>query len=82
MTQDAKLEKVTKEMEGKGAESQVKQLQTSLSNYNEDKAGLDTELQAVLDYLDELKPQCETKAPSYAEICRGRGRWEGTPGFR
>jgi len=68
MTQDAKLEKVTKEMEVKGAESQVKQLQTSLSNYNEDKAGLDTELQAVLDYLDELKPQCETKAPSYAEI--------------
>jgi len=68
MMQDSKLEKVTKEMEVKGAESQVKQIQTSLSNYNEDKAGLDTELQAVLDYLGKLKPQCETKAPSYAEI--------------
>ncbi len=25
-------------------------------------------LNAVLDYLDKLKPQCETKVPSYTEI--------------
>merc|ERR1719420_159660 len=68
MMQENKMTKATKEMEVKGKESEIKSLKTSLANYNEDKEGLDTELQAVLDYLDKLKPQCETKVPSYAEI--------------
>jgi len=68
MMQDSKLETATKEMEVKGKESELKSLRTSLSNYAGDKEGLDSELQAVLEYLDELKPKCETKVPSYAEI--------------
>jgi len=67
MTQENKLSKATKEAERKGKESEVKSLQTALSNGNEDKEGITTELDAVLAYLAELKPQCETKAPSYAE---------------
>jgi len=68
MMQDSKLLKVTKEMEIKGKESEVKSLKTTISDNSEDKAGLSDELDAVLAYLDELKPQCETKVPSYAEI--------------
>jgi hypothetical protein len=68
MMQDAKMLKVTKEMEIKGKESEVKSLKTTISDNSEDKAGLSDELDAVLAYLDKLKPQCETKVPSYAEI--------------
>jgi len=68
MTQENKLSKVTKEAERKGKESEIKSLKTALANGNEDKDGISTELDAVLQYLDELKPQCETKAPSYAEL--------------
>merc|ERR1719235_410425 len=64
----SKMDKVTKEMNVKGKQSEIKQLKTSLSENSGDKAALDTELQAVLDYLDKLKPQCETQVPSYAEI--------------
>jgi hypothetical protein len=68
MMQDSKMLKVTKEMEIKGKESEVKSLKTTISDNSEDKAGLTDELDAVLAYLDKLKPQCETKVPSYAEI--------------
>jgi len=68
MMQDGKMLKVTKEMEVKGKESEVKSLKTTISDNSEDKAGLSDELDAVLAYLDKLKPQCETKVPSYAEI--------------
>merc|ERR1719321_987518 len=68
MMQDSKMDKVTKEMNVKGKQSEVKQLKTSLSENIGDKEELDKELQAILDYLDKLKPQCETQVPSYAEI--------------
>jgi len=66
--QDSKMVKVTKEMELKGKLTQTKSLKTSLSDLGEDKEGTSAELQAVLDYLNELKPKCEAEAPpSYAE---------------
>jgi len=68
MMQDSKMLKVTKEMEVKGKESEVKSLKTTISDNSEDKAGISDELDAVLAYLDKLKPQCETKVPSYEEI--------------
>jgi septal ring factor EnvC (AmiA/AmiB activator) len=67
MMQENKLLKATKEVDVKGKQSEVKSLQTALADYNEDKEGTTGELNAVLDYLDKLKPQCETKAPTYAE---------------
>jgi len=45
----------------------VKSTDVALSNYKEDKTSLTGELDAVLAYLDKLKPQCETKVMSYAE---------------
>jgi len=55
----------TKEVEGK--EAKVKSEETALLNYKEDFATTGKELDAVLAYLDKLKPQCETKVMSYAE---------------
>jgi len=67
MTQENKNLKATKEVDIKGKRSELKSLKTSLADYNEDKEGVTGELNAVLAYLDKLKPQCETKAPSYAQ---------------
>jgi len=67
LTQDNKVARATKEAEIKGMKSEVKSLETSLLNYKEDSATTTKELDAVLAYLDELKPQCETKVMSYAE---------------
>ena len=38
----------------------------SLTNYKEDHASTSKELSAVLDYLEKLKPQCETKVMTSA----------------
>merc|ERR1719240_2237933 len=67
MMQDGKMLKMTKEMEIKGKKSEVSSLKTTSTDLSSDKQGLTGELDAVLAYLDKLKPQCETKVPSYAE---------------
>merc|ERR1719502_2509696 len=59
--------KTTKEMEIKGKQSEIKSLKTTITDLSSDKEGLTGELDAVLAYLDKLKPQCETKVPTYAE---------------
>ena len=41
--------------------SETKTLEMNLLNYKEDKETTGKELDAVLTYLDKLKPQCETK---------------------
>jgi chromosome segregation ATPase len=61
------LARVAKMEEIKGKESEVKSLEMNLLNYKEDKDSTGKELDAVLKYLDKLKPQCETKVMSYAE---------------
>ena len=45
---------------------EVKSLEMSLTNYKEDHASTSKELSAVLDYLEKLKPQCETKVMTSA----------------
>merc|ERR1719515_210421 len=67
MMQDGKMLKTTKEMEIKGKQSEVKSLATTITDLGSDKEGLTGELDAILAYLDKLKPQCETKVPSYEE---------------
>merc|ERR1719197_1581099 len=64
---DGKLLKTTKEMEIKGKQSEVASIKTTITDLSSDKEGVSGELDAVLAYLDKLKPQCETKVPSYAE---------------
>merc|ERR1719281_1656292 len=67
MKAEAKMLKATKTMEIKGKQSEIGSLKTTVSDLGTDKEGLTGELDAVLAYLDKLKPQCETKVPSYAE---------------
>lgn len=70
--QESKQLKATKEMEIKGKRSEVKSLKTRISENSEDKSGISDELDAVVAYLDKLKPQCETKSSSYAEVVAKR----------
>jgi chromosome segregation ATPase len=64
---DSKMLKTTKELEIKGKQSEVKSLSVTITDLSSDKEALTGELDAVLAYLDKLKPQCEVKVPSYAE---------------
>jgi len=68
MMQEQKVAKVTKQGAVKGKRSQLANLDTSLANSNSDKEGVSTELDAVLAYVNKLKPQCETKTASYQEV--------------
>jgi len=67
LTQENKVAKSSKEAESKAKASEVKSLTVELENAKEDKASTDAELDAVLAYLEKLKPECESKAMSYAE---------------
>jgi chromosome segregation ATPase len=67
LTQENAVTKATKTGDVKAKTSEVKQLEVALGNYKENKATTTEELDAVLAYLDKLKPQCETKVMSYAE---------------
>jgi len=67
LTTDNKISKATKEAEVKGKESEVKGLTVTLEQSKEDHASTSAELDAVLAYIDKLKPQCESKAMSYEE---------------
>ena len=61
LTQDNTMTKTTKLGDAKGKKNEVKQLEVALDNYKENKATTSEELDAVLMYLDKLKPQCESK---------------------
>jgi len=67
LKQDNAVARAANVEEVKGKENEVKRVEMSLVNYKEDHASTSKELDAVLAYLDKLKPQCETKVMSYAE---------------
>jgi len=67
LTQENAVTKATKQADVKGKKNEVKQLEVALGNYKENHGTTSKELDAVLAYLDKLKPQCETKAMSYGE---------------
>merc|ERR1719484_278311 len=73
LMEENKVSKATKMSDAKGKAQEVKSTDVALSNYKEDKTSLTGELDAVLAYLDKLKPQCETKVMSYAEC---KAKWE------
>merc|ERR1719487_1668259 len=64
---EARIAKATKETEVKDKTSEMKSLEVALNHHNEDRDTVSKELDAVLSYLDKLKPQCESKAMSYEE---------------
>jgi len=67
LSEENKVSKATKEADAKAKLSEIKSLEVSLSHHKEDKESVSAELDAVLAYLDKLKPQCEEKAMSYEE---------------
>merc|ERR1719269_556540 len=67
LTQENAVTKATKQGDVKGKSNEVKQLEVAIGNYKENHATTSKELDAVLTYLDKLKPQCETKAMAYSE---------------
>jgi len=67
LSQKNSVAKAAKLAEVKGKQGEVKSLEMNLLNYKEDKESTLKELDAVLTYLDKLKPQCQTKVMSYAE---------------
>merc|ERR1719160_2319133 len=67
LTQENKVGKAEKTADVEGKENEMKALEVAVGNYKENKATTTQELDAVLTYLDKLKPQCETKALSYTE---------------
>jgi hypothetical protein len=66
-TDENKVSKATKGADAKAKQSEVKSLTVELGHAKEDHASTSTELDAVLSYIDKLKPQCEEKAMSYEE---------------
>merc|ERR1719247_1359301 len=78
LSDESKVTKATKEAEIKGKQSEIRSLSVNMQNYNEDKASVGEELDAVLSYLDKLKPECEVKAMSYEEkVARREAEIEG-----
>jgi len=67
LMEENKNSKAAKLAEVKGSLSEIKSLNVALENTSEDHGMTSKELDAVLEYLDKLKPQCEEKAMSYAE---------------
>merc|ERR1719161_1874461 len=62
-----KVSKAAKASEITGAESEIKVLDVTIEGDNEDLKMVPKELDAVMSYLDKLKPQCEMKAMTYEE---------------
>merc|ERR1719473_2467709 len=67
LSKENAVSKATKEADAKGKESEIKSLTVQLGHSKEDHASTSAELDAVLSYIDKLRPQCEEKAMSYEE---------------
>jgi len=67
LTDENKVSKAAKGADAKGKKSEIKSLSVALEHSKEDHGSVSKELDAVLQYLEKLKPQCEEKAMSYAE---------------
>jgi len=64
---ESKVAKAAKLAEIKGAQSEIKSLDVAVKSHKEDIDMTSQELDAVMTYLEKLKPQCESTAMSYTE---------------
>jgi len=67
MGEERKVQKATKEADVKGAESEIKSLAVAIQNGGEDLGMATKELDAVMSYIEKLRPQCQVKAQTYEE---------------
>jgi len=66
-TQENEVAKVTKTQDAKYKTKEAKSLDASTAEATSDRGGLETELNAVLEYFDSIKKQCIAKPDSYEE---------------
>jgi len=67
LTTENKVSRATAVAESKGMGSRFKSLMVAVKNYRTDIGMTNKELDSVIEYLDKLKPQCESKVMSYGE---------------
>jgi chromosome segregation ATPase len=67
LIQENKVSKAAKETAVAGKTSEMKSLEVALSHHEDDLDTVSKELDAVLDYLEKLKPQCTSRAMTYEE---------------
>jgi len=67
LTQENAVAKAAKVADAKAKRGEIKTLELNLLNYKEDADATGKELDAVMTYLDKLKPQCQSKVMSYAD---------------
>jgi predicted nucleic acid-binding Zn-ribbon protein len=67
LADEDELAKAAKLASVSGRQSEIKSLQVALNHYKEDHDTANKEFDAVMDYLDKLKPECETKVMSQGE---------------
>jgi hypothetical protein len=79
-TKENEILKATKEQDVKYKTKEAKGLDTSVSEASEDKTGLQTELDAVLEYYDKIKEECIAKVDPYEE--RKKRREEEIAGLK
>jgi chromosome segregation ATPase len=66
-TKENEIQKVMKEQDAKYKEKESKSLDKDVSDYSSDRSGVQSELNAVDEYLKELNGRCVGKAESYSE---------------
>ena len=62
----------TSGVDAKDKQLEMKNLKTALEDYDEGKETVTGEINVVLGYFAKLKPQCESNAPSHAEVIAAR----------
>merc|ERR1719487_2867945 len=67
MTNENAVSKSSKEEEVKGAQSEIASLTVAAGHATDDKAMTQDELNALLEYIDKLKPTCVGTVMPYAE---------------
>jgi len=64
-TQENKVSSATKRTNVAGKEKEVQHLEQQIGNASSDRGGSQSELQAVMEYLEKLRPQCTVIPESY-----------------
>jgi len=67
LTQENKVTKASKEQDVKYKTKEYKALDKSVAELSSDRSGMNTELDAVLEYYDKLKERCVAKPEPYEE---------------
>jgi len=71
-TKENAIEKATKDQDVKYKTKEAKSLDSAVAELTSDRSGVQTELEAVLEYFSKLKEQCVAKAEPYEERVRRR----------